>query len=132
MIRVVVADDEENIRLGLARQLEEMNLDLEIIALCENGRQVMDAMDQHPDLLLIDINMPYMNGLECIEEIRAKAVQCILIIISGYDRFDYAQRAIQNKVDYYLLKPVDDDEFTQVIEEAVKTHYQRMEERTNC
>ncbi len=96
MIRVVVADDEENIRLGLARQLEEMNLDLEIIALCENGRQVMDAMDQHPDLLLIDINMPYMNGLECIEEIRAKAVQSILIIISGLDRFDYAQRAIQN------------------------------------
>lgn len=111
MIRALVGDDEENIRKGLIRQIESLDLGIQVVAAAENGRQVMEYYEKMtPDLLVLDINMPLMSGLECIEQIRAQDPDCVILILSGYDHFSYAQKAIQHHVDFYLLKPVEDEE----------------------
>ena len=106
MIRALVGDDEENIRNGLIRQIESLDLGIQVVAAAENGRQVMEYYEKMtPDLLILDINMPLMSGLECIEQIRAQDPDCVILILSGYDHFSYDQKAIQHHVDFYLLKP---------------------------
>ena len=107
MIRALVGDDEENIRKGLIHQIESLDLGIQVVAAAENGRQVMEYYEKMtPDLLVLDINMPLMSGLECIEQIRAQDSDCVILILSGYDHFGYAQKAIRHHVDFYLLKPV--------------------------
>ena len=130
MIRALVGDDEENIRNGLIRQIESLNLGIQVVAAAENGRQVMDCYEKMtPDLLVLDINMPLMNGLECIEQIRAQDQDCVILILSGYDSFSYAQKAIQHHVDFYLLKPVEDEELEDVLRQSVQRFQSRMEQR---
>ena len=71
MIRALVGDDEENIRNGLIRQIESLDLGIQVVAAAENGRQVMEYYEKMtPDLLILDINMPLMSGLERSESTR--------------------------------------------------------------
>ena len=130
MIRALVGDDEENIRNGLIRQIESLDLGIQVVAAAENGRQVMEYYEKMtPDLLILDINMPLMSGLECIEQIRAQDPDCVILILSGYDHFSYAQKAIQHHVDFYLLKPVEDEELEDALRQSAVRFQQRMEQR---
>ncbi len=130
MIRALVGDDEENIRNGLIRQIESLDLGIQVVAAAENGRQVMEYYEKMtPDLLILDINMPLMSGLECIEQIRAQDPDCVILILSGYDHFSYAQKAIQHHVDFYLLKPVEDEELEDALRQSAARFQQRMEQR---
>lgn len=127
MIRTMIVDDEENIRNGLKMQVESLNLGLQVIALVENGETALEMIQQYrPELLFMDINMPGMNGLEVIKRIRETQQLCSIIIISGYDDFKYAREAIRHKVDFYLLKPVDDDELAEVCAQAVDNYKKRL------
>ena len=127
MIRTMIVDDEENIRYGLKRQVESLNLDIQVIALVDNGEVALEAVQKyHPELLFMDINMPGMNGLEVIKKIRELQHMCSIIIISGYDDFQFAKEAIRQKVDFYLLKPVDDDELAEVCAQAIDNYQKRL------
>lgn len=127
MIRTMIVDDEENIRNGLKLQVESLDLGLQVIALVENGESALEMIQQYrPELLFMDINMPGMNGLEVIKKIRETQQLCSIIIISGYDDFQFAREAIRQKVDFYLLKPVDDDELTEVCAQAVENYKKRL------
>lgn len=127
MIRTMIVDDEENIRNGLKALLESFNLNIQVIALIEDGEQALQAIQNyHPELLFMDINMPKMNGLETIKRIRDLQSQCSIIIISGYDDFQYAKEAIRQKVDFYLLKPVDDEELYEVCQQAIENYQKRL------
>lgn len=126
-LRVLVADDEERIREGMARQIETMGLDLEVVAQAADGVEALELVDRHlPDIVLMDINMPFMDGLECIRRIREKDPSCVILIVSGYDRFEYAQRALAYGVDRYLLKPVEDEDFLDALKDAVRRHAERI------
>lgn len=121
MWRVLIADDEPKIRKGLKKMLESFNLNLEIDADSEDGEMALDsARKQRPHILLVDINMPFLDGLGLIEKIHDFLPDSIVIIITGYDEFHYAQRAIKLKVFDYLLKPVNSQELKEIILKGIE------------
>lgn len=125
--RVIVADDEDCIREGMASQIESMGSELRVVACASDGVEALELVEGHiPEIVVIDINMPRMDGLECIRRIREKDPSCIIIIVSGYDRFEYAQKALQFSVDYYLLKPVEDEEFEATIRRGMQKYSARL------
>lgn len=106
MHRILIADDEERIRRGLCK-LVEKDSEVQVVAQAEDGEMALElAQETSPDIMLVDINMPFLNGLEFIEQIQEKMPEAVVIIISGYDDFAYVQKALQLGVFDYLLKPV--------------------------
>lgn len=127
MLQVIIADDEKTIREGMARLIHSFSLPLEVVALAKDGKQTLQLVKEyHPDLLIVDINMPYLNGLEAIEEIRKERTEMKIIIVSGYDNFSYAQKAMELGVFSYLLKPLDMQKFKTVLEAAINGYEKRL------
>lgn len=127
MFRVVIADDEEIIRNGLKNLIESYDLDLSVIATAQNGEEALNIISKYsPEIILMDINMPFMNGLQVIEKIREIDTEAKIIIISGYDEFDYAQRALELGVFSYLLKPIQYRDFKNIIIKAMSSYCERM------
>lgn len=112
MYRLVIADDEENIRNGMAHCLPWQELGFEVVALCENGQQVLDGLEElRPDVVLTDIRMPRVDGVELMKRLNWDHPDIKIIILSGYSDFEYLNESIKNHVAEYLLKPTDIDEF---------------------
>ncbi|MFD0710427.1 response regulator [Paenibacillus sp. GCM10027626] len=106
MMRLLIADDEQIERMALRRILEQELPDVEIVGEAENGRQAVElTKDLQPDLVLMDIQMPGLDGLAAIRQIRETQPQLAIIIVSAYDTFDYARQALQMEVRDYILKP---------------------------
>ncbi len=116
MLRVLVVDDEPRQRKILSR----------IIRDCRNGYEVMEAKNGEaalelckqavPDIVFSDIRMPRMDGLSMIEHIHQHNQHAKFVVVSGYNDFDYAQRALNLRVDRYLLKPIEDDKIRDIIQ----------------
>jgi two-component system, response regulator YesN len=119
MWKVLIADDEPKIRRGLRSLVGRCGEDLEVVAEAEDGEVAYQkAIELEPDILLIDVRMPFRNGLELIEGLNAALPGRIVIIVSGHDEFEYAQAAIKLQVFDYVLKPVDAEGFSAVIKRA--------------
>lgn len=119
MWKVLIADDEPKIRRGVRSLVERLAPDLEIVAEAEDGEIAYSAaIEAEPDILLIDIRMPFLNGLELIERLNGALPDRLIIIISGHDEFDYAQAAVKLHVFDYLLKPLDVGVFASTLERA--------------
>lgn len=130
MYRVVIADDEETIRNGLKHLIESYDLNLTVIATAEDGQEALEAIQEYrPEIILMDINMPFMNGLEVIEKVRKMDEDAKIIIISGYNQFSYAQKALDLGVYTYLLKPIDYRNFQPLIEKAMRDYAHRIWEK---
>ncbi len=130
MYRAIVVDDEEMIRNGMSRQIETMGLSIKVVAKAKDGVEALEQFHTYtPDILLMDINLPRIDGLECIRRIRETNQICVIIIVSGYDEFEYARQAIKHNVDFYMLKPVEDDEFKTVIQQAIAKYNNRIEQQ---
>ncbi len=111
LIKLLIVDDERHIREGIARVLDYESIGVTVVGLAENGAQALElARETQPDILLTDICMPVMDGLELSRRILSIRPEIKILIISGYDDFAYARQAIENNVAGYLLKPVDPDE----------------------
>jgi YesN/AraC family two-component response regulator len=83
----------------------------------ENGEEAFELALKHGiDLLIVDLNMPIVNGITLMKKLRGALPQCRFVIVTGYDQFAYAQEAIRLNVDDYLLKPVDPLNLEQVLE----------------
>ncbi|MEM5594067.1 response regulator [Niallia circulans] len=107
---VLIADDEPIIREGIRNAIDWSALQMNVIAEAEDGEEGIELSLMHSvDILLIDINMPIVNGLMVIKQVKAKLPDCQIIIITGYDEFKYAQEAVRLNVFDYLLKPIDPD-----------------------
>jgi two-component system, response regulator YesN len=120
MWKVLIADDEPKIRRGLRTLVSSFGFGLEVIAEAEDGETALRlARELDPDIMLVDVRMPFMSGLEFIEGIKATSPGKIVIIVSGHDEFDYAQSAVRLGVFDYVLKPVDAESFRKVIERAI-------------
>lgn len=127
MIRVLIADDEETIREGIRHQLVESGLNLEIAGLAENGEMALEMVEQyHPEIILLDINMPKKSGLEILEEIIRLDPLAKILIISGYDEFEYARKALSLGVFDYLLKPVNIATLKTTVARAIEQYEQRL------
>lgn len=105
--KLVIADDEYFIRQRLIKIIQESAPEVEIAGEAENGREVLELLELYPvDLVLLDIKMPRMTGLEVSEHIRIYYPHIKIIILSGYNEFEFARKALQAGVVDYLLKPI--------------------------
>ncbi|MCA1035478.1 MULTISPECIES: response regulator transcription factor [Bacillus] len=104
MIRIVLGED-QRLLLGALASLLELEEDIEVAAQGENGRQTLELVKKHqPDVLIVDIEMPLMTGLEVAEALKEAGSSCKVIILTTFARPGYFQRAIAAGVGGYLLK----------------------------
>jgi YesN/AraC family two-component response regulator len=104
----VVAEDEERMRDYLARKVAELDGRFSCVGSAADGEEAIELVERFiPDLLITDIKMPVIGGLELVRRIRGTDRDLRIVIVSGYSEFEYARQAIELGVDEYLLKPVD-------------------------
>lgn len=109
---MIIADDEENIRNGIANSLPWRDWGYEVCALCASGQEVLAKMETcRPDVVLSDIRMPGMDGVELMQRLSRDYPEVKIVILSGYSDFKYLNMSIKNHVAEYLLKPTDIDDF---------------------
>ena len=118
--KAVLIDDNKNTVLSLEYSLEWENLGIELAGTAYDGRSGKELIEKtDPDIIISDINMPYLDGFTMVEE-SGKAEDRIIIVITGYDKFQYASRAIKLAVFDYILKPIDDEELNDSLKRAVR------------
>ncbi len=107
MIRVLIADDEKRIRDGLSVTIPWADLGMEVVGVAAHGEAALAlARETRPQIILTDVRMPRMDGLEFLKQTKAFLPRVRVVILSGYDDFSYAQQAVKLGVSEYLVKPV--------------------------
>lgn len=130
-MKVLIADDEEIIREGLKLVVDWRKLGFSICGEADNGDDALKRiLELEPDLVLLDIRMPNLQGNEIVQLAREHNYKGHFIILSGFTDFKYAQAAIRYGVDFYLTKPIDEDELYQAIH-SVKTALQIDQQQTD-
>lgn len=115
MYNVMLVDDEEEVRIAIEKKINWAELDFNVVGSASNGFDALDmAIERHPDVVMTDINMPFMNGLQFSKQLKAELPDTKFVILSGYDEFEYAKEAIELSVEEYILKPVNSDELYQL------------------
>ncbi|MBM7604189.1 two-component system response regulator YesN [Metabacillus crassostreae] len=121
MYKLLIVDDEKNIRLGIQAMINREFTDLFSTLVASDGQDALNMMkDNEIDILITDIKMPGMNGIALIQHIKEDGKNPALIILSGYDDFEYAREAIKWKVKDYLLKPINRKELFQTLTKVVE------------
>ena len=124
MIKVLIAEDENLIRKKLLHFIDYDALGMVVVAEVDNGVSGVELIKKYkPDIVLADINMPEKDGLDMIKE--TLDYDYIAIIISGYDYFSYAQRALKYGVTDYLLKPISIDDLNEALVNAREIIYKK-------
>lgn len=117
MIKVLLVDDEEMIRQGIAESIDWEKLNMEVVGHAEDGEEALEVFKEHkPQLILTDIKMPFMDGLTLVEKVKSQNPNTYIIIISGYDEFQYAQKAIKLGAQDFILKPIDLDDLEKMLQ----------------
>ncbi len=120
MLSILIVDDEPLVIKGIRIMLERTQLPIHSIREAENGEEALSQITEMiPDILITDIRMPKMGGLELCRKISKKCPQIAIIIVSGYEDFTFAQQAIKYGVRDYLLKPVNGIELIKVISDII-------------
>ncbi len=110
MLKVVLVDDEEIIREGLLVSIPWEKLGFNVVGQAEDGEQAAEVIEEtKPDVVITDIKMPFVDGLQLIEMVKPRYQDLYIIIISGHDEFQYAQKALKLGAFDYILKPIDLD-----------------------
>lgn len=123
---VLVVDDEQEQRLALTERVDWESAGFEVVGEAENGVEALDVLETlEPDLILTDIKMPMISGLELAAKVREIRPATQMVILSGYDSFEYAQTAMNYNIISYLLKPISPEEMSC---ELIKIR-RRMDER---
>lgn len=116
MYRVMLVDDEVYMLNGLKNVIKWEEHGLEIAATATNGSEALDILDRCKiHIVLTDIRMPEMDGLELIRNLKKKNLKTKCIILSGYDDFNYVKEALKLGIENYLLKPVNEEELSQTL-----------------
>ena len=120
MYRILIVDDEKIERNGIKMLLKMAGIELEIFEAC-NGKEALSFLQENQvDILLTDMKMPYVDGMDLLKEVCPENPQMKSIIFSGYSEFEYAKTAMKMGVKDYILKPVDPEEFKKTMEKVLK------------
>ncbi|MGL4382714.1 MAG: response regulator, partial [Bacilli bacterium] len=118
MYKVLLVEDENKIREHLIGIIDWYKFNCLLLKPCHNGLDGLKSIKlNQPDIVISDIEMPYLNGLEMFEQ--ASHYEYKKIILTSYSNFDYAKKGIALKVDEYLLKPIDVLELEEVINKCI-------------
>lgn len=110
-----MVDDEELIRTGFQTRVDWSSLGFQFLPPCEDGRQAMEAvLRERPDVVITDISMPHVDGLELSTWLAREHPQITVLVLSGYDDFEFARTSFRNRVFDYILKPVTAEELEEV------------------
>jgi len=119
-IKTLIVDDEEIIRKGL-HSLLIGDPEIDVVGEAGDGELALEMIAQTKcELIFMDINMPFLNGLTCIDKLKQMGENPLFIIVSGYDDFNYAKRAISLGVFDYILKPIMEETLLEVVQKAKK------------
>ncbi len=118
-MKLLIVDDQQDIREGIARAIDWASHGFELCAAAADGNEALDLLERfEPGILVVDISMPVMDGLELLEVVRDRHPMVRVILISGYDDFSYARRAVELHAFAYLLKPLSESELVAKAREA--------------
>ena len=116
-LQVVLVDDEIMIREGFKRLFDWAAHDCEVVGEAADGMEALAQIDHlQPDIVIMDINIPIINGLKVIQTSRMRYPDMAFIIVSGYDDFSYCREALRMRITDYILKPVNYEEFGSCID----------------
>lgn len=116
MIKVVLVDDEVIIREGIKSEINWEALGMEVVGVAEDGEEALELIEKtQPDIIITDVKMPFMDGLQLVEKIKPNYKNTYIVIISGHDEFEYAQKAIKLGAYDYILKPIDLDYLKEIL-----------------
>lgn len=126
-MKVMILDDEPAVLKALKVLIEWQELKMKPY-MFPNGPEALEAFEAlAPDIVVTDINMPVMDGLTFIGHLRDRGFEGPVVIVSGYDDFAYAKQAIQFRVEDYILKPIDEEELTRVLNKLSQSLNQQEE-----
>ena len=116
MFKALIVDDEPLIREGLKHIIDWEEHGIELVGEASNGEEALEAINKYaPCILLTDIKMPVMDGLQLIRSIREKHISVKVVVISGFDDFQLVKEALRYGVENYILKPVSKDELSSTL-----------------
>ena len=121
MYRLLIVDDEDDIRNGMSRGIPWKEWGFTVVGIAENGEEAVFLTEKEkPDVVLSDIRMPKMDGVELMQYLHDNLPEIKIVILSGYNDLEYLNMAIKNQVTEYMLKPTDIDEFEQLFRKIRK------------
>ena len=131
MYKIMLADDEGIVIDSLKFIIEKEFADSCVVEYAKTGRSVIELAERfRPDIAVMDIQMPGINGIDAMKEIREANHHTVFIIMSAYDKFDYAKEAINLGVMEYLNKPVERGKIVQVLRKAMDAIDREREKRS--
>ena len=133
MYSVLMVDDEEDVVRAMQKKIDWESIGFRIMGYAHNGIEALDLAEQEaPDVVLTDIKMPYMDGLELAHNLKIMYPAVRILIFSGFDEFEYAKEAIRLEVEEYILKPVDADELRRIFMKIKESLDREMMRRGMC
>ncbi len=124
MLKLLLIDDEYYFRQSLKKLINYSEHDFQFAGEANNGKTGFQMiLEKKPDVVLVDINMPIMSGLELIEKCHKNSIDCEFIVLTGYAEFEYAQKAIKFNVSNYILKPINKNELINSLEKIKNKIY---------
>lgn len=132
MYKVILVEDEEPVREAIRDIIDWNSLGLSLVGEARDGREALEIISKvEPDIILTDIYMPFVDGLELIEKAKGIVPTAKFIIITGYEKFEYARRAIKLNVSNYILKPITSSELTDILRKAKEELDSEIAQRKN-
>ncbi len=132
MYKLIFADDEAVVRNNIARLVDWNSCGFEMIGCCSNGHELLELVEKDiPDLVITDINMPFLTGIEASQCLKKDYPSIKIVFLTGYNDFNYAQKAIDLKVMKYILKPVTAESMLQSLKEIREVLDEEYRQSTN-
>ncbi len=127
---VLLVDDEEEVIQVIMKKIDWNALGFAVIGSASNGVRALEMAEKYqPDVVMTDIKMPYMDGLELARRLKKEMPTVRILLFTGFDEFEYAKEAVHLEVEEYILKPVNSQELTEVFGRLKKTLDQDREEK---
>ena len=130
--KVLLVDDEEEAIEAIRLKLEWETLGFKVIGSANNGVKALELVERlQPDVVITDIKMPYMDGLELARTLNEDYQNIHIIIFTGFDEFEYAKEAVHLEIEEYMLKPINSQELSECLKRLKKTLDNEREEKLN-
>lgn len=129
---VLLVDDEEEVIEVIQKKLDWNSIGFKVIGAAQNGIKALEMIEENqPDVVLTDIKMPFMSGLELAKRLNHEFPSIKVMLFTGFDEFEYAKEAVHLEVTEYILKPVNPEELTRIFTNLKKTLDRERDEKKN-